>query len=361
MKILHIYSDRKFIKAVEIYKNPLIENNIVFLGDKFSTSCNISFYPRNLKSYKAIAELSMSYDIVVFMSMTLQHALICNLLPKDIKVIWRFFGAELYPYLQRDILTVESQKFMKRNKIHKLFSNIKNKLLYGDTADRIFWRAVRRSNLFMCLSKDEYDFLQNKFCCLPKFLQVPHIYISHPKPCYNRSDNVIIGHSRNIDGNHIDILKAIKSSLYKDNYKYILFFSYSEYSKKYSQAVVELAESIPSAEIITGFLPLDEFNRIQSTSSALVINAIRQIGVGNIFSAIRNGMKVYLHPDSVMFNWYLNNGIKVFSSLDFVEDLNHNNLHLTREEIDANLKAYENLTLKFNVNDFQNKIFDIIK
>ena len=353
MKILHIHSDKKFLYLVACYSNPQIENTIVFLGEDFENSYNIIFYKKNKSAYKEISLLAREYDVVVFMSMCLQHALICTQLPQTIKVIWRFFGGELYPFLQQEILTDKSRKFFKHSPLHSTLSCLKNTLLYGASANSIFWQAVGRANYFMCLSKDEYDFLHERFEAIPEFLQAPFRQMEGIDVCCKKQPTIIVGHSKNIDGNHIDILDLILKSSMSDAYRYILFFSYSEYSKEYSEAVLERAIKCRNLKIVEQMLPFEEFNEIQRTSSVLVINAKRQIAMGNIFSAICNGMKVYLHPQNVMYNWFLRHGIKIFSTSDLLDDLEQGNILLSEDVMESNITQYNKLASTYNVLDFQ--------
>lgn len=354
MKILHIHSDKKFLNHVVYYSNSGINNTIIFLGEKFENSDNIIFYSKNNSAYTDISLLARDYDVVVFMSMCLQHALICTRLPKNVKVIWRFFGGELYPFLQQEILTEKSRRFLKRNRLHSVLSFIKNTLLYGSSANNIFWQAVKRANYFMGLSKEEYDFLHERFETIPEFLQAPFIRKNEIDVCRKKQPTIVVGHSKNIDGNHLDILDDILGCSIKEEYCYILFFSYSEYSKKYTGTVIGKALKCCNFRIVEQVLPLEEFNEIQRTSSAIVINAKRQIAMGNIFSAICNGMKIYLHPQNVMYNWFSRHGIKIFPTSDFLKDLEDGNILLPDDIMESNIVHYNKLALTYNVLDFQN-------
>lgn len=359
MKILHIHSDKKFLYLTKLYSNPRITNTIVFLGAEFNNSDNIIFYPNKRQSYRNISKLAQDYDVVVFMSLCLQHALICNQLPASVKVIWRFFGGELYPYIQKEILTETSIKYYRRNSLHALLSYFKNSIIHGDSANGIFWRAVKRIDYMMCLSIDEYEFLKAKFKVLPKFLQVPYRSSEVSSFSSDKHRKIIIGHSMNIDGNHLDILDAIVNSTMRDNYQYVMFFSYSEYSKEYSDAVLNKAKEINSMKVVRTLLPIEEFNNIQRYSSALVINAKRQIAMGNIFAAICNGIKIYLHPDNVMFKWFIRHGIMVYPSDQLSRDLKNNNVMLQADTAEINLKHYNELSNVYSVKAFHTLLLSL--
>lgn len=105
-------------------------------------------------------------------------------------------------------------------------------------------------------------------------------------------------------------------------------------------------------KVIRKLLPIDEFNNIQRYSSALVVNAKRQIAMGNIFAAICNVIKIYLHPDNVMFKWFIRHGIMVYSSDQFYSDLKNDNVMLHAETAEANLKHYNELPNVYSMTDF---------
>ena len=361
MRILHIHSDRKFVELSDDFTHSEIQNSVIILGKMSIDSDDVLHFDNNKRSYHKIARLAEGFDVVVFFSMCLQHAYICNQLPKHLKVIWRFFGGELYQYIQRDILTEHCRTYVKSSKRHHILSVVKNMVLYGATAESIFWHAVKRTDYFMCLAADEYNYLKKIFPVLPPFLQVPYRSSTVTSISYEKEPLIIIGHSKNIDGNHLDVLNVLDKSKKRDCYHYIIFFSYSEYSKKYSEAVINFVRGWPTMNIIRKFLPFEEFNRLQHTASALVINAKRQIAVGNIWGAICNGMKVYLHPDNVLFNWFIQHNIKVYSTKDLFYDVEINNIRLSNEEINANIAGYNTLIMiKLETKRLTQILLDII-
>lgn len=354
MKILHIHSDKKFLN-LSFYINPNIQNTIFFLGRPFESKYNIVFFPKNKNSYKEIAQLAEQYDIVVFMSMCLQHSVICNMLPSNVKVIWRFFGGELYRRIFRDVLTSKSLVFYRQNFFHQILSNIKNQFLYGNSADDLFWKAVNKCDRFLCLSDAEYNYLKCHFPQLPTCMITPYIDIKTDIN-YNKDPLIIVGHSGDIFGNHLDVIEMIKQSSQKDNYRFCSFLSYGVSNRRYYNEILKECDSIKTMELITTFLPLESFYKIEDSASALVINSIRQLAMGNIFSALRRGVKVYLNPANVMFKWFDEHGFRVFSVEELYKDIEINNIKLSSEEMKENNAAFNNLSKIYSKEDFYKQL-----
>lgn len=356
MKILHIHSDEKFIKGSLLpYLNENIDNDIVFLGSHSIQDDKVKCFKHEKKNYKAISDISAEYDIVIFYSMSLQHALICNLIKKSFPkkiVLWRFFGAELYGIINRGMLAPASLKYYKDERLHHILSIAKNLLLHGATSDAIFWKAVGNTDYFLGLAEEEYKQLKQNFRNLPPFLQLPYKKWETTINNNTRHNQIIIGHSKDLYGNHLEVLKMMSSLPCLNNYQYKMFFSYSEYSTKYSKAVCDYVKEWPSMEVIQGFMPREEYMDILNNSDAVVINSYRQMGMGMVFNALRDGLKVYLNPLNPMYNWLIKYNFCVYTINDFIEDLQRENVCLSMEQKKQNVEARNKLASLFSYDNY---------
>src|SRR5690606_10843771 len=112
----------------------------------------------------------------------------------------------------------------------------------------------------------------------------------------NKMEEIIVGNSKHVWNNHLDVFRIIKKSKRFDNYKFNLFFNYGV-DNDYTEKVRNEANQ-NSFVLIEDFLDIQEFSRVYNTATALVINSYRQHALGNIFTAILNGSKVYLNKKS---------------------------------------------------------------
>lgn len=364
MKILYIHSDEKFIRsALCTYQKDDIESDNVFLGNNIISGTNVKCFKHRKRDYRAIAELSACYDVVIFYSMSLQHALICNIIksrfPQKI-VIWRFFGAELYGRLNREMLASASLKYYKNERFHHFLSIAKNLLLHQATADKIFWKAVSNTDYFLGLAEEEYNQLKQYFKALPPFLQMPYKKNTTTKPSPKRHNQIIIGHSKDIYGNHFEVLEMMSSLPCLNDYQYKMFFSYSEYSPQYTKAVCDFVKEWPSMEVIKGLMPKKEYLDILNNSDAIVINSYRQMGMGMVFNALRDGLKVYLNPLNPMYNWLNKYNFCVFTINDFIEDLQRRNVFLSMEQKKQNVESRNMLASLFSYESFSGQLKSLV-
>lgn len=364
MKILHIHSDEKFIRdTMWAYLDDNIDNGIVFLGNHSIQDNKVKCFKHGKKNYKAISDISAEYDIVIFNSMSLQHALICNLIkkrfPKKI-VIWRFFGAELYGRLNKEMLAPASLRYYKDERLHHFLSIVKNLLLHQATADTIFWKAVSNTDYFLGLADEEYNLLKQYFRNLPPFLQIPYRKV---ETTFERSlghNQIIIGHSMDILGNHLEVLEMMNSLPCLNDYQYKMFFSYSEYSSEYTKAVCDYVKDWPSMEVIKGFMPKEKYLDVLNNSCATVINSYRQMGMGMVFNAFREGLKVYLNPRNSMYIWLKKHGFCVFTIRDFIEDLHNRNVCLSKEQRKTNIEAMNSLASLYSSENYREQLKSLV-
>ena len=83
---------------------------------------------------------------------------------------------------------------------------------------------------------------------------------------------------------------------------------------------------------LTKVLPLNEYERILNTVSHAVFGALRQQALGNIYRCLKNGTKVYLFKDSILYKELREKGYAIFT-ID--NDLTYESLSTCLNEKDA--------------------------
>lgn len=149
--------------------------------------------------------------------------------------------------------------------------------------------------------------------------------------------NLLFGNNSSLWNNHIDGIEAIKSFKFKFD-EIICPLSYSG-SEHYKLRVIECLsnEFINKFKPITSFLDYSEYLNILLSCQYVFFNSKRQIGLGNLLFSIYLGSVVILNKSNPLYNFFLLNGIKVFS----IEDAQTN----TNFDIDIirNRKSLERL------------------
>lgn len=365
-KVLHIHTDPKFLYLIPAFEDRKFENDIIFISSdevdlsKRYPGYKITYYKLNRIALKEVIKKANEVDLVVCYMMEITTSYICNRLNNNVRVLWRFFGAELYGLLGQSVFSDATKAVLPHSR-HSIFKRLKfafNSLnLYGIGYRNEERKAMMRADAVAMLYKEEYEYLNQKFK-LPSFIQLP--YERERKFCdFDKKDKlIIIGNSRNRCNNHLDIIQMIKDSK-SESYRYEMPFNYGEESS-YTEAVRKAASEINGLHVINDFLSFEEYSYIFEEASAFVFNAYRQMAMGNIFIALRNNVKVYLSTQNTAFDWLLREGFKVFSIDDFTEDIKKSNVALTEEHSILNKKAFESLSKKYNNKFFEKSISNLI-
>ena len=371
IKIIHIHTDLKFVDESKIFEGDNFDNVVIMIGERnnyqgFYKNSAI-FYSRSLKSYRAIIKLCAAANMVVLYDLNFPKAYIANRLPNSIKVIWRFFGAELYSKIPEYVYseqTVEaSHEDNERNglayykdKCILLFNNLRYRTNFNKEFEKA---AFSRVNYFLGFSDEEHRFLKEHWSQLPPFLQISYDPYTKVNIYKKNGSKVIIGNNRSPFNNHLDIIEIIKNASLKTDFQFLMLFSYGQ-TTSYSKTVRAKVADVKEIQVIEEFLPLDKLSYLYAESDALVINGYRQMAMFNIFLAIYVNTKVYLNPRNITYNWLKKEGFLIFPIDDLNVDLENNNTKLTELESIKNQQELIKFTAKYNHQLFQSTVMELM-
>lgn len=370
-KIIHIHSDFKFIYLSNEFSSKLFTNTIIYFGkitDYYGPlKKDVIFLKWSITDLNKTIRMCNQFDMVVLYDLNLLKCYIANRLNPGVKIIWRFFGLELYSKmpdhvfssLTRAVLGDQKERNFKSH-IFRLLSKSKQLIKYQSTYEIEFTKALKRVNYFVGVSDMEYQFLKSKWNKLPPFLQWP---LSQIKPGINQSEKsnqLILGNNRSAYNNHLDILEILTKCKCNSDIKFLLLFNYGQ-NNAYANSVREQASAFGNIEILEEFLSFEEFTKLYLTSSAFVMNGHRQMALGNIFEALKYNVKIYLNEKNIIYHWLINEGFKIFSINDLLRDLNNNQINLTYNEVLFNQNNLKIFVEKYKAENFHNSILEIMK
>lgn len=371
-KVVHIHSDIKFVDGSRRFDPEIFENRIVIVGDSSHYSgiykdvaIRVS---SSRKSLQQIIQFCSTVDMVVLYDLNFAKAYIANRLPQEVVVIWRFFGLELYGDMPNYVYSHLTRPIIAKNwrttfllKIKDLVKSLVYLVIFQGTSQKEFSKAAfQRSDYFLGLSEKEYVFLKDFWKDLPPFLQIDFDpYLRMDTGGGLKKDLILLGINRSPYNNHLDILEGIKDVKTNEKYSFLLLFNYVGDSF-YSKVVRNEASRLFGVTVLEDFIPLDQFKQLYSEAAALVLNGYRQMGMGNIFVALRKNTKVYLSEKNVMLHWLKDEGFKVFTIDDFYKDLKSNLVQLSAEDALSNQQQFRRFVHKYNNNQFNKKLVSII-
>ncbi len=375
IKLLHLHSDIKFAFDTLKFVNERIYNQIILIGEIHENHKNqlevlgipYLIIEKKDTSLQQILEKSNEFDAVVFYGLSAFHESVLRNLPESKSKFLRFFGYEIYGLIPQHYLSKRTMElyypipFVKRH-FHlylkkRVFRFLKNEFKVDLVEQKEIYQKL---DAILMLNEFEYSELASKFW-LPPFLQIPlnagmeKMNINTPK-----SNQIIVGNSRHMWNNHLDVFKLIRSFSRKGDPSFLIFFKFGKLNR-YTEIVREEAGNNPNIKLIEDFLPLDEFDNLYRNSSALVINSYRQHALGNIFTGFFSGCKIYLNDRSSTYKWFKSQGFHVFEIDQLKSDILKNDYQLTHEQKEANIQAYFELKSKNPTTYFIDQIIKLIK
>lgn len=154
-----------------------------------------------------------------------------------------------------------------------------------------------------------------------------------PLPDKSCKDTVMVGNSASRTNNHKYLL-ALLSQFDLKNKRVVVPLSYSGRKGYVNEVVAYGQKEVSGFTPLMKFMPLEEYNKLQSSTAVALFGNLRQEAIGNIMIALYMGAKVFLFESNPVYEWAVNHNLKVFSmsllsqqELDTllpVEDAEHN-------------------------------------
>lgn len=373
IEVVHIHTDTKFLNGTNLFDAPFFNNNVFLIDQEnsykefFNREGVIVVRPEELNRIRTSAKKA---DVVVVYELDFIKTRIVLALPEQTKIIWRFFGYELYSKKKKDYVSaisfkydewersVEQEKFWK-----KILKNGYYQLRYGNHPDKIFQRAVKRIDFMIALSQEEYNEISSYWSYLPAFMKIPHKkrtdadFLQDLSLKSFKKKKIVIGNGRNSYNNHLDILQIVEKSSGPADYDFKLLFNYGSLGD-YTRAVREFVQDKAHYELLEEFIAPNEFHKFYQDISALVINSYRQLASGNIIRAIENGTKVYLNTKNSYYKWLQNEGFVISTIEDFQADLETGELGLSLDSARHNQECLRELGSKYSKENFQKALYE---
>lgn len=380
VKVLNIVLDEKFIDDTierhEIFQERM-SCDYIFIDNKFQHFKYIKKYPERVKVIPESEFLSYLkgnfYDAIFLHSLGVLKPQLIVSIPKSIKVFWFAWGYDIYtipkdPFIKVDLYGTETKKVKKTieeknvNWKIKLKSFIKEITFYNNYYTRQYYKAISRIDYFSGILDYEFYLMQNIPAFRAKKVNYRYCRIKPDSTTDSnlfKGKNILIGNSADYSNNHLDILKYFKNINLGDSTVFVPL-SYSgnrEYvdcvKSKYSSAFGE--NFVP----LENFMSYQEYYEILNSCSVMIFAHERQQAMGNIYTALKMGCKVYLSETNKVFSYYKNLGVTVFS---IQKDLNQENINkpLTDEQIMNNKKILSQIVSRETYFKQINHIIDCI-
>lgn len=249
------------------------------------------------------------------------------------KAIWSVWGQDAYWY-----------NYAKRSPENWLYEWLRTRL-------------IRRIRIIFCPVKRDYDFITKHYKT-----RAQYVYGIYPIPTdfeylrklrhKKKEDNIIniqVGNSATKTNNTEEVLRFL-SRFKNKNIKVFCPLSYGdcEYARKISEIGSKLL-----GDRFTPLLALmdrESYAQFISSIDVLIMNHKRQQGLGNIFSYLYLGKKVYIRADNQSFDFFDSNGIKIYDTRELFKSNNLNTLTDMKQSVsELNIRNTESIISADNV------------
>jgi len=213
------------------------------------------------------------------------------------KCYWIIWGGDLY------------YKLVPKNKKKKI-------------AELMRYFVIHNIGFIVALMRGEYElareWYKTKAKHVPCFVYTSNLYVEqlHQPAVHKKSFlTVLVGNSADSSNKHEEIFELIKGI---ENIKVVVPLSYG--NKDNANYIIEAGKRLLGENFIplTKFMPIEEYTDLLNSIDVAIFNHDRQQAVGNIVTLLSLGKKVYLRENTSHYNYFKENGIKVFP----VHDIN---------------------------------------
>jgi len=363
-KIYHIHTDFKFLYDSYRFESDMFENQLVFIGEKNDSNTDYHssalFFSGNDNSVDSLIKTLEDADLVVFYALCDKKIKVLEKLPTQIKTAWRFFGYELYGSRHDLMYSKKTIEILYKKKsyyfslffgLNFFYKNIRRRIRSAKDLE-----YMKKIDFILLFAEEEYIYLK-KHWKVPEFLKLNLDEFLTEDNFSNADNKVIVGNSRNSFNNHLDIIDLISN--HHSSSEFLFFLNYGSKGRYYLE-VMNRIQKLSNCIVYDEFLGKQEFEQIYSTSSAFVLNSHRQMALGNIFLAVKYGLKLYMNDKNPLKQWLINNNILVSSIEDFEDDLKREKLSLSLQDKKNNIQSFNNLYVSYTKTDFCDQVQNIL-
>ncbi len=334
--ILHLAEDEKVINgAISLFETVQPGNN-KFIIYNFNSDNRLKHVNGlttvvtsvvGMKDYfKAIGDIDQ-YQAVILHSLTNEKLLLVDKY-KNSKThfAWVMWGADLYNYLSTKgyklyLWKPAIWKFRLRWQfydplnlfIRSIYANLRGRKSRKGLYDSVL------SRINFCLTTNLADFRLFKKYTDTKakgewfsYYSIDAVLGEHLINRKVNSDNIIIGNSGSVTGNHVVAYQLLKKFNLTGR-KVVVPLSYGHF--RYRQLLEKKGRQILGENFhpLKDFMPLGEYNNILCSANIVIMPQIRQEAFGNVLISLYLGAKVYLFEENNLFEYFTSIGVKVFS------------------------------------------------
>jgi hypothetical protein len=186
-------------------------------------------------------------------------------------------------------------------------------------------RLIKRLPLILCPIPGDYKYILKKYGTRAKHHEAMYpiptdfefLNTLRNSPPEKSTLHIQVGNSANPTNNTPEVLAFLKRHLQQD-FKVFCPLSYGD--NEYAKLVIDYGTRELGNHFVplTSFMDKTEYARFVASIDVLIMNHERQQGLGNIFSYLFLGKKVYIRKDNSSFGFFREKQICVYDTTDLM-------------------------------------------
>lgn len=340
-KIAHIIVDDKFIDmALRQCDEVMPGQNIpVMVGAsrllRYVKRQDVQFYSfRQINDFFA----SDSCAAVIFHSLNDGFLPLLKHIPAGKTVIWLGWG---FDYYDRLLASFYPDGFMlpQTKEMMRVFTPLQVIKSLGYSCKKVVKRVLRGDdrNIAALLSRVDYfspvleaEYLmatQANSWFRPKYISwnygtVEDDYSGDAISYQISRNNILVGNSSAPENNHLEMFQLLHDNVDLSGRKIIVPLSYG--NEVCREKIVFAGKKMFGDTFVPliDYIPKNAYIELVASCGYVVMNHLRQQGMGNLLIMLMQGAKVFLNPCSPAFTWFVDKGVQVYSTEEFSYSIN---------------------------------------
>ncbi|MFT2798115.1 TDP-N-acetylfucosamine:lipid II N-acetylfucosaminyltransferase [Serratia sp. N21D137] len=323
--ILHLAADEKFIDDAISQFDAVNErvNEYWVISKKetpeFVKSKRVKVFSFQKFLIMCILGKLNNFDAIIFHSLTQPAKIACLFSSARVKKAWVGFGFDYYSIIENDELCVLKPET--RKIAIDIYGNAKANSLVSSIIKKIISILFNPKSIdyFSPVLFSEFSLVSEKFNCEMNYVDwnycgfVNTLHLLGDLKVNYDSKKVLLGNSCTPTNNHIDAFKDVFN--FGLGYKIVVPLSYGD-TNLYKDKIVRLFyESFKSEDLqlLTDFISFDEYVNLLQDCPFVVMNHLRQQGLGNIIISLFVGAYVFLDKANPLYAFLSKSGFDIYS------------------------------------------------
>lgn len=356
IKILHIVTDTIFIDlAYAQFETAFPGISTYLLPNKRSEVKSINKTPVKRVSRFSFLDKNFirhleKYDAIIFHSITPFSLEVIKRISPHICLVWIGMGYDYYDLIYKkpeDMLDPQTQLLLqhsnKRNLSYSIKLSVKNifkRLIYPNIYNKK--KLLRKISIFSPVLTSEFEPVKNLIkdfdaVYMKWNYNMSYLYDNQNSIGFTKGRNILVGNSASPNNNHIEVFNILKNTPLPKDSKIIVPLSYGDIS--YKNDIIAMGKRMFGNKFqpLTYMLEMKDYVDLLASCSIVIFNHKRQQGAGNAVIALFLGSKVFMNPESLLYQQYVNEGLAVFPNSEIENEIaKHGLINLNKEEVQRN-------------------------